>query len=187
VAVVTGQGDGEEASPEARQGFSAVIEAPTAPHPAELRPFTLLLLPDLPEELEATFGWSGLSPARARRFVTDGLVAWGCADLIEDAAVIVSELATNAIIHAQTAFTVALSRRSGGRIRIAVADTSPVRPRPRHAGPRDASGRGLSLVEALSVRWGTDLVPGGKVVWADVDEARVADRSRRPGAALISS
>jgi hypothetical protein len=138
-------------------------------------------------ELEARFRWSGRGPAAARRFVTEALAAWGCTDLIDDAALIVTELATNAVLHARSDFTVVVSRRPEGLIRIAVRDTSRVRPRPRHAGPLAPSGRGLYLVEKLTARWGADFVAGGKVVWADLEEARAARRSRRAGAALTAS
>ena len=139
----------------------------------------LIPLEGPPLELEAPFRWSGRSPAAARRFVTGTLAAWGCAEIADDAALIVGELATNAVIHARTAFTVALSRRPGGLIRIAVRDASPVRPLPRRAGPRDSSGRGLSLVARLTAGWGAERMPGGKIVWADLDETRV-DRPCRP-------
>jgi hypothetical protein len=163
---------------------------PEAPHDrrhsAVVSPPVALGPEDPPPELETPFRWSLRSPAGARRFVTETMAAWGCDALINDCALIVTELATNAVLHARTGFTVALSRRPAGLIRISVRDTSPMRPRPRHAGPLAASGRGLSLVEALADGWGADLVPGGKVVWAELEEA-CAGRSRPAGAALTAS
>ena len=122
----------------------------------------------VPSELEAAFGWSGRSPGQARHFVIDTLATWGCWALLDDAALVVTELATNAVLHARTEFTVVVSRRPEGTIRIAVRDASLLRPRPRRANLLEGSGRGLRLVEALATRWGTDFLPDGKVLWADL-------------------
>lgn len=139
-------------------------------------------------ELEATFRWSGRSPAQARHFVINTLAAWGYADRIDDAALIASELATNAVLHARSKFTVTLSRWPEGRIRVAVRDASAVRPRPRRAGPLDGSGRGLALVEALASSWGADIVPDGKVVWGELRPMRSTPGApRRAGRALTAS
>jgi hypothetical protein len=126
-------------------------------------------------EREARFRWSGRAPGQARRFVTDTLAAWGRADLIDDAALVASELATNAVLHARSDFTVVLSRRPDGTIRVAVRDASHLRPRPRRAGPLDCSGRGLGMVETIAAGWGADLLPDGKVVWARLGGAVTPD------------
>ncbi|MGH9008944.1 MAG: MEDS domain-containing protein [Acidimicrobiia bacterium] len=139
---------------------SAVVAPPVALQPQQTLSF-----------VEATFRWSGRSPGQARRFVTGTLAAWGCGDLVDDAALIVTELATNAILHARTGFTVVLTRRPEGTIRVAVRDTSQIRPQPRRAGPLEGSGRGLGLVEALSTAWGPELLSDGKVVWAELRSA----------------
>lgn len=135
-------------------------------------------------ELEASFRSSGRSPARARRFVTDCLVAWACGDVIDDAALIATELATNAVLHTRGGFAVILTRRPEGTIRIAVRDASLVRPRPRRAGPLEGSGRGLRLVDALATAWGIDPLSDGKVVWAEL--RRASSHSPRRGVALTA-
>jgi hypothetical protein len=140
------------------QQHSAVVGAPVA-------------LPRLQEpglELACTFPWSGRGPTDARRFVTDTLFAWGRADLIDDAAVITTELAANAVLHARTDFTVTIARRPDGTIRVAVRDASILPPRRRQPGPYDGSGRGLGLVEAIAAGWGSDILADGKVVWAQL-------------------
>jgi hypothetical protein len=134
-------------------------------------------------EVKVRFRWSGRGPAQARHFVTDTLAAWGRADLIDDAALIVSELATNAVLHARTDFTVTLSRLPEGTIRLAVRDASMARPRPRRAGPLDGSGRGLGLVAAFATGWGAEFLPDGKVVWAELTRPRFR---RGRGAALTA-
>jgi hypothetical protein len=138
---------------------SAVVGAPAALDP----------VPAMPCELEAEFPWSGRSPGQARHFVVDMLAAWGCWALLDDAALITTELATNAVLHAQTGFTVGVSRRPEGRIRIAVRDASLVGPQPRRAGPLETSGRGLRLVAALAASWGFDPDPDGKTIWAELE------------------
>lgn len=137
---------------------SAVVGPPAAFDPA----------PAMPCELEAEFPWNGRSPGQARHFVIDTLAAWGFCAIIDDAAVIITELATNAVLHAQTGFSVVVSRRPEGMVRIAVRDASLVRPQPRRAGPLETSGRGLRLVAALAARWGSGVVPDGKEIWAEL-------------------
>jgi len=138
--------------------YSAVVGVPVA----------LPRLQDPPLDLAATFPWSCRGPADARRFVTDTLTAWGRRDLVDDAAVITTELATNAVLHARTDFTITISRRPDGTLRVAVRDANLTPPRPRRPAPLDGSGRGLGLVEALAARWGADTLPDGKVVWAQL-------------------
>lgn len=58
-----------------------------------------------------------------------------------------------------------------GAARVAVTDKSRVRPVMSEASAEDLGGRGLALVDALSQQWGTDPLPWGKRVWADVDPA----------------
>jgi hypothetical protein len=151
---------GGEASYEVHR-WPSTIEAATAPRRR----------PGPSVEIEATFRWSRRSPAEARRFVTDTLEAWGCGDLVADATLLASELTTNALLHARTGFTVALSHQPDGSIRVAVRDAGLGRPRPRHAGPLDGSGRGLAMVDVVASDWGSDLFPDGKVVWAELARA----------------
>jgi hypothetical protein len=117
-------------------------------------------------ELARTFPPGRRGVTDARRFVTATLTAWGEGDLVDAAAVIATELAGNAVVHAGTEFTVSLSRSRDGSVRVAVSDASPELPRPRQAVPTDGSGRGLRLVAAFAAGWGAEQQPGGKVVWA---------------------
>ena len=131
-------------------------------------PVSLPRLEAPPLELEATFEWDGRGPRAARHFVIETLIAWGYPHLVDNAAVVTSELATNAVLHARTDFTVTICRRPDGTIRVAVRDSSLSPPQPRQARPFDGSGRGLRLVEAMAAGWGADLLPAGKVVWAQL-------------------
>ena len=105
--------------------------------------------------------------ADARQFVRDTLRGWGADDVVEDAALVVTELAANAIRHAGSAFTVAL-RRGGDVVRVAVRDGGPLVPRPRAPGWSAEGGRGLGIVAALASSWGYVPARDGKVVWAEL-------------------
>ncbi|MGO4596056.1 MEDS domain-containing protein [Terrabacter sp. 2RAF25] len=103
----------------------------------------------------------------ARHFVVDVLRSWGHADLAPDAALIVSELATNALRHAASPFRAVVDRRRGG-LRVGVEDATEAPLQRREITIDDVSGRGAHIVEALSERWGSSPLPGGKVVWAEL-------------------
>jgi anti-sigma regulatory factor (Ser/Thr protein kinase) len=113
-----------------------------------------------------TFEATLASPRAARAFVGETLAQWGYEGVCHDAAIVVAELAANAVMHARSSFTVALSAR-GDDLRIAVRDASTCCPSIRDAG-MGFSGRGLRLVEATAARWGTDMLVDGKVVWAEL-------------------
>ncbi|MFK4223944.1 ATP-binding protein [Streptomyces sp. NPDC019890] len=126
----------------------------------------------------AQFTSSARGARLTRRLAVRRLEEWGhppTSDLSCTVALLVAELATNAVRHGRVPgrdFRLRLSsdvRR--GLIRIEVSDASSDRP-PTHAAvpsPDDESGRGLLLVDMLATRWGvTPRVPLGKVVWAEV-------------------
>ena len=112
---------------------------------------------------------SGQGPAQARRFVAATLGGWDLAGLADDAMLIITELALNAIEHGRSCFTVSLARAAGG-VRIAVGDGSPAPPR-RGGGPQPSRAGGLDVVDAFAAGWGHDVLPGGKLVWADLPTA----------------
>ncbi len=118
--------------------------------------------------------------------------AWGePADRIEAAALIVTELVTNAVQHTSTRRIRCRLLRSTGGVRICVWNRGRVRI-PAPASPGDSAGlpvardpatggdeddtldslaedgRGLLLVDALAARWGTRAALAGRLVWADV-------------------
>lgn len=108
------------------------------------------------------------SAAAARRFVADTLGGWGCDALVETARLLVSELVTNAVLHARTAMTLVVGLRRGG-VRVEVHDGSPGSPVLREYGDDAMTGRGLALVAELSARWGVDRDRDGKSVWFELD------------------
>jgi anti-sigma regulatory factor (Ser/Thr protein kinase) len=105
--------------------------------------------------------------ARARRFVRETLAGWGAHDAIDDAVLLTSELATNAVIHARTPFEV-ICRTAGASVQIEVVDgdTTRVLPAPGNGDdPNRVSGRGLLMPVMLAAEWGVSYAVTSKTVW----------------------
>lgn len=121
-----------------------------------------------PHEVGETFEPEAESAPKARRFVVSALDMWGLEDLETDTSLIVSELVTNALLHADSAVRVTL-KWSSQLLRVEVWDGSVDRvPDPRLPAELDEHGRGLLLVSALSRAWGIEPTLDGKIVWAEV-------------------
>ena len=106
------------------------------------------------------------SAGKARKFITDFCSASELApEVCETAALLVSELVTNAIIHGRTAATIE-AHRPGSHLRVTVHDTNPNLP-PVGGQPSLSreSGRGLQIVSLLADDWGVESTDGGKAVW----------------------
>lgn len=108
----------------------------------------------------------------ARRFVERTLAEWEVEHASWTAALLVSELAANAALHAGTDFTVVVERR-GDRLRLEVRDGAARLPRVRHHSDEATTGRGLRLVQDLALAWGVQPLPSGKAVWVEL--STVAD------------
>jgi anti-sigma regulatory factor (Ser/Thr protein kinase) len=131
----------------------------------------------------------------ARQFVAESLSALE-PEVGETAALLVSELATNAVVHASSAFAVTVVYPTpGGRVRVEVLDSVPGEPAPLRPPPSDPHGRGLLLVAHLADAWGVkgagrragktiwfELAPAGADAPAGVQRARtrLLRRMRRP-------
>ncbi|MEV5706800.1 ATP-binding protein [Actinoallomurus sp. NPDC052274] len=102
----------------------------------------------------------------ARDFVESRLRAWGRADQIEDATVIIGEMFNNALLHAESKELVAAIDWNGGRIRLEMWDDSPERPKIVPIDFEKESGRGMRIIASLSEIWGSRLAASGKCVWA---------------------
>jgi hypothetical protein len=91
-------------------------------------------------------------------------------EVCETAALLVSELATNALLHAVSAFEViVIYPTAAGRVRLEVADGDPTAPTPLRPPPTVPHGRGLQLVAMLSEHWGAEEAKvGGKLVWFEL-------------------
>jgi anti-sigma regulatory factor (Ser/Thr protein kinase) len=101
---------------------------------------------------------------RARRLVRDTLAGWGMLALADDLVMVVSEVDTNAVVHAKSSMALSLHRQ-GPSVRGQVTDHSTAWPTPLPAGPDEEHGRGLAIVAAYADRWGVTPAPGGKTVW----------------------
>jgi anti-sigma regulatory factor (Ser/Thr protein kinase) len=118
-------------------------------------------------EASRAFPWELVAVTASRRFVTDTLTAWELPHVVDDAALIVSELATNAVMHARSPFTVSLSWEPG-TLCISVLDASASMPSVKNPAGSAISGRGLRVVSGMASRWGTDRDGRGKLVWAEL-------------------
>lgn len=161
-------------------GLADTAEAALAqmPTPPPLRRVRLLMAP------------TPIAPGRARRFTIEVLARWALSPLTGDATLIVSELVTNALVHAGSDLELRLGH---GRdlLHLAVRDHGSVSgPAPgseaagpaadRHAGMAE-HGRGLQIVQALAFASGRTRTPaGGSVSWATL---ATGERATRRGAA----
>jgi anti-sigma regulatory factor (Ser/Thr protein kinase) len=106
--------------------------------------------------------------AAARRYVRERLEQCDATHVEASAELGVSELATNAVLHGRTPFTITVLRTPHG-VRIEVSDTSPLPPQVRRLSTFASTGRGLRLVASVSSDWGVVPVPpdgrAGKTVW----------------------
>lgn len=110
------------------------------------------------------------SAAAARQLVSQALEVWHLAQLADSAVLIMTELVSNAVRHAKgKGMRVNVTRLTGQRVRVSVLDRDCTRPRVQDPDPGGEGGRGLFIVDAESVSWGVDLLPGGKRVWADLE------------------
>lgn len=109
------------------------------------------------------FPLSGAAVSAARHFVSDQVPD---RELSQTVALLVSELATNAVVHGATAFEV--HAVVDGSVRVEVTDDGPGWPRVVHAPPDAGGGRGLRIVDELATRWGAERLDHGKRIWFEV-------------------
>lgn len=113
------------------------------------------------------------SAAEARRLALSVLELWGLSQQREVTEQLVGELVANAVLHTGGRTVGLRFTRRPGWLRVEVRDPSRALPCLIRVEPDADSGRGLQLVEALSERWGADLLSRGKGVWF---ELRVRER-----------
>ncbi len=108
--------------------------------------------------------------ATARRMVV-GFLSPGIPEpTVRVAALLTSELVTNAVIHATTPFRLDVEVE-GAVIGVAVSDCAAGLAAPAYPRGAEEHGRGLQLVEALAARWGSETLVGGKRVWFELRAA----------------
>lgn len=105
----------------------------------------------------------------ARRFVRHSLVGWGMDDIADIVVLAVSELVTNAVVHAGTPSQVELDL-TATRLRLSVRDSHPERTIAPLPGQRDDTaegGRGLLITAALAPTWGVEYTRADKTIWLE--------------------
>jgi DNA-binding NarL/FixJ family response regulator len=109
-----------------------------------------------------------LSAGEARRFAAQAVVDWQFDSVLDDALLVVSELAANALTHADSALELRMSHTENV-LRIEVTDEGAGTPEPQPESTTEEHGRGLHLVDHLTTAWGmTDRSGTGKMVWAEL-------------------
>ena len=112
---------------------------------------------------------STASAAEARHFTRSTLDGAGWdTESAERVELLVSEVVTNAVLHARSGPKVTIDLTTDV-VRITVEDYSPLPPIVRDTPPDASGGRGMVLVDLLSNDWGTAPVDGGKSVWFVVE------------------
>jgi len=115
------------------------------------------------------------SVAEARQFVAQTLDHIS-SDLRSVVTLLVSELATNALLYGPNGFEVSVAYGPNSHVvRVGVSDPGDGTPTVEHPEVTAEHGRGLQLVGALSDRWGVESIPGtpGKTVWFELTEAAI--------------
>ncbi len=119
--------------------------------------------------------------ADGRAWCREILKEWQLEDVTDVVRQLVSELVTNSIEHAETSCIRVLLMQADGVLRLDVTDDDvvslPVRARP---SIDDISGRGLTIVEALSDRWGVHIASSAKTVWCELGCGSDLARPWRP-------
>lgn len=157
--------------PGAAAGRNAAASAVAPVLPAQVPSQVPVPNPGLPDTTCRTFPGSPAHVSAARRYVTQVLLEPGYRYVVDDAVLLVSELASNAILHTRSGdplggFTVEL-RFPADTLRVAVHDQgSGEVPRVLHGSGE--GGRGLGLVEVLAATWGITGGPDGRTVWFEL-------------------
>ena len=114
----------------------------------------------------AAFEASPVSASQARAYVATLLIEHRLQYLVEAVRLVTSELATNAVLHAHTAFVLTLEGWDEVVV-LTIRDDSLSLPTRRAAQATDPTGRGLEIVEIVSLAWGINVdAAGSKAVWA---------------------
>lgn len=117
------------------------------------------------------------SAGAARRTIRAAIEAAAPVEVVETAELLVSEVVTNAVVHAATDITLVVAVLPEGRVRVEVSDGSRHAPSRRDYEPTATTGRGLRLLEELADRCGTARSSTGKTVWFEVAPDRTGPHS----------
>jgi anti-sigma regulatory factor (Ser/Thr protein kinase) len=113
------------------------------------------------------------SASAVRALVRRALAPQCPADVVDVAALLASELVTNAILHARSPARVTVTPGPHA-VRVEVGDHSSTPPRVRDFAPEASTGRGLQMIDALADAWGVEPDGAGKIVWFELSPSGVA-------------
>ncbi|MGB2757222.1 MAG: ATP-binding protein [Acidimicrobiia bacterium] len=134
---------------------------------------------------ERTFDAVAASVHDAREFISEVRGLPRSVNL-DDVALVVSELTTNAVIHAHTPFVLKVEV-AAGRVRVEVADGNRQHPKVSDGVLSAVGGRGLLIVARLASAWGVVTTPAGKIVFAEFRSGRVSELSTRGDSTINQS
>jgi hypothetical protein len=120
------------------------------------------------ERVERQFPANAAAPKAARAFMRSSFSTWQLDASSAITELLVSEVVTNVVVHVGSTMTVRASHR-GSIVRVEVDDTSNEMPVVRDGRPDAERHRGLPIVAAFASAWGSQLRPGGKTVWFEVN------------------
>jgi DNA-binding NarL/FixJ family response regulator len=138
------------------------------------------------DESAVELAQSDSSAALGRHFVEAQLATRRRSVLGEPAALLVSEVVTNAVIHAQSRSWVSL-REYGPRVRVEVTDTGGGAPVMRPLTPTAIGGRGLHIVDGIADLWGAVSTPRSKTVWFELNGSNGSNNGGNNGGSATSS
>lgn len=163
------------ATPPQHPGAAQAAPVPPGAGAAPLHPFPGSVSADEPGRYVLTLRSAAYAMAPVRRIVRARLSAAlpGRPELAESAALLVTELLTNAYLNSGPMAECRLEVRvDGTRVRLVVEDPHPALPTRRRLGLWDEAGRSVRLLDGLAQRWGAEPMEGGgrgKRVWAELD------------------
>ncbi len=112
------------------------------------------------------------SASQGRHFVVAALQRWRMDALIDSAALLSTEVITNAVLHARTPLTVSVELVGDSCVQISVSDGSPFVPQRRQASADSTNGRGIDLLDRLSSSWSVVSTTLGKTVQFTLDSSQ---------------
>lgn len=128
------------------------------------------------DALELQLPPAPVSVAVARRALVDRCHHWGVADLADVGALAISELVSNAVLHARTPILV-MAEHDRGFLTVAVTDGESSLPVVLPPDEERENGRGMAIIEQLGNSWGVQRTALGKTVWVSLsrDGTSLAD------------
>lgn len=107
------------------------------------------------------------SSRAARAFVAEQLRAWDLGPAVDDSALLVSEVVTDAVLRVRLPVELVV-RKVRSAVRVEVFEHGRRSPKPLYPDIETTTGRGISLVQAVAGRWGIDDIDDGRTVWFEI-------------------